>query len=294
MGSQDSPRWPLGDQGVAGVQDASLVENVEADANTFDEGGFAEQADDFDGDDGNAVSCSERLERQAKDRDLVEQLRAVGFTGPRYEALAADLAAYGLAVMQAWIQRRVIYHKSAQFGRPVRCPEAVREHLTTHTNDRNELALEIVAHALVSFRNRALVRGAWSSQGGAALRTFFVGACVAEFANVFRNWLREYTMARAARPCGLGGERDEHSGINPIDGAVDDPSTIVIRNQWLNQELSMIKNKNLRYALHAITFRAATYGEIAEELGLTEPAVKMMVSRYRRERRRRQHDRGTP
>jgi DNA-directed RNA polymerase specialized sigma24 family protein len=270
----------------------------EVDADTFDACGFAdempietEELDDTQ-QDVTATLLAEQLERRMEDRHLVEDLRSQNFAGPRYEVLAADLAAYGLVVTTSWIRRRIIYRKSAERGRPVTCPEFVREHLALDRDDRGELALETVAHALVFFRDYALVRGKWSPRGGAGLRSFFQGACVAVFANVFRTWHREFQDGLRALTYGLSHKLDEERSSLTSSVLNADPADTVAGAQWLDCELAKIKNSHLRYALEAVALHESTYAEIGDELGLSADAVKMMLYRYRQESRRRQGRRG--
>jgi hypothetical protein len=66
--------------------------------------------------------------------------------------------------------------------------DAEREILEGQFEERFDLALENVAEALRFFRNRVLHAGRWSFDGGATVTTFFVGACLPAFPNVFRRW----------------------------------------------------------------------------------------------------------
>ncbi len=56
---------------------------------------------------------------------------------------------------------------------------------------RFELAAESVATALRVFHRYALVGEGWSAEGGASLRTFFVGDCLRAFPTVYRRWCAE-------------------------------------------------------------------------------------------------------
>lgn len=270
------------------------------DIDTFDACGFDELVlNGLDKESGDSeaerrAALAERLERTMQEFDLIETLRAANFTGPRYEALTADLAAYGLNVTDSWIRRRIIYAKSAQRGRPVHCEDFVREHLATASDDRSSLAGEIVAHALVFFGDYSLRREKWSPLGGAGLRTFFIGACVAVFANVFRVWHKEFRNGLRSQPCGVGGERDDVS-LEILDRPSGrDPADLVVSEQWVSAHLAKVAKENLRHALDAIVRRDATYAEIGRELGMPATAVKMMVVRYRKEQVRRQANRGRP
>ena len=56
--------------------------------------------------------------------------------------------------------------------------------------ERLQLALDTTVDALTFFRDRVLREGRWSFDGGATLTTYFIGACILTFPNVFRLWQR--------------------------------------------------------------------------------------------------------
>jgi hypothetical protein len=127
----------------------------------------------------------ERKAQRLRDQHLVDRLACRGFTGPEYATFAAEFAAYGLAVCRAWLTSGIIFSFCARRGRPLGRPP---DHWSS--DDRHELALETVAVALKEFRERALVRRLWSPDGGASLKTYFIGTCLFVFPNVFRTWQR--------------------------------------------------------------------------------------------------------
>jgi DNA-directed RNA polymerase specialized sigma24 family protein len=235
-----------------------------------------------------ARTATERLDQLEAERDHVELLRKSGFAGPAYEIFAAALAAYGIPVIRAWIRTHRIYKLSRDYyGRGVACEDDVREHLATHADDRLELALDIVAHGLVFFRCHALDNGKWAPEGGASLKTFFIGACLAVFPNVFRSWLKEHDAGARQHAVTVEPTIDTAKLDRLILTHDDDPADVVADRLWFAHELSSMPER-VRHAIAAVVLRDEDYTTIAERLGMTSDALKQMLYRYRSEARRRQ------
>ena len=237
-----------------------------------------------------AAEIAERLARLAADRNRITEFRAMNFAGPKFEIFKADLAAYGYPIIRSWIRRGLIYKLTKDRGRGVTCSDSVREHLTRDVIDRRELALETVAQALRLFVRHALIEGTWSPEGGASLTTYFVGACLAVFPNVFRRWHTEHQHWQRTEFCGLG-QPSENASRNRLDQRFDhDPADTVVSTQIFLRELKAMPDR-VRFAVAAVVLHGASYAEIAKELNTTEEAVKQLLHRYRTEARRRQAER---
>jgi hypothetical protein len=127
---------------------------------------------------------AERVQRLAADRELVERIMWAGYLGPEWGKLRRALAEYGVAVMTAWIRsgRIFVECKKSGFG-------GIAKRRPDDDEEASGLAGETVAHSLGFFRDRVLIPGRWDWTKGASLRTYFVGACVRHFPNVY---LRSY------------------------------------------------------------------------------------------------------
>src|SRR6266702_2035011 len=90
----------------------------------------------------------ENAKRRLGDRALLAELAVADFTGPVFEVAVTEFAAYGIAVLMAWMRTGQIIDK-------------------------------------------VLKPGKWDPRRGASLKTFFVGACLLQFPNVFEAWLTE-------------------------------------------------------------------------------------------------------
>lgn len=138
---------------------------------------------------------SESAARRLADAFLVEALRADGFQGRSYSRFEEELARYGMAVISSWISTGKIFTQASRQGFPLKRPSRP---LTPDESD--ELAMESTARALRSFKRMALQEGRWRPDGGADLKTYFLGACVLEFANVYRQFSRSIAREREFIP----------------------------------------------------------------------------------------------
>lgn len=209
----------------------------------------------------------ERKAQRLRDQQLVGRLALRGFTGPEYTTFAAEFAAYGLAICRAWLASGIIFSFCARRGRPLGRPPD-----RWSPDDRHELALETVATALKEFRERALVGKLWSPDGGASLKTYFIGTCLFVFPNVFRTWRRgedrwsQIDLAEATPEC----EGASH----------DDPASIVSARVAVAEELRLLDPRTA--AVIVLTAERYTQQEIAEILGMTIRAVEGVLNRHRR------------
>ena len=240
-----------------------------------------------------AHQAAEQLTRHWEDLARYEDLAAQGFAGVGYELFTADLAAYGYPVIRSMLRRGVVFQYCADRGRPVRVTARDREHLTTPGSDseagddRTELSLETNARALEFFRKYVLLPGAWSVEGGASLNTFYVGACLFAFPNVFQRWAGE---RRRTVPVLPQGEADESSSAawSATGTNLDlDPATTVVSALTVAHELDAMPART-RAVAERVVFDGAPFAEIAAQLGMTERAVEGLLYRYRVDAQRRQ------
>jgi DNA-directed RNA polymerase specialized sigma24 family protein len=256
------PTWEDADGAIDGDLDDALI--------ALHHGGFSP-------DESTAEEAAHRLDRIAQDHAHIEMLRHDRFEGPNYELFKTTLALYGYPVMRAWIRRRQIWSLTAARGRAVRCRDAVRDHLARDLDDRQELAMETVAKALVFFREHALIAGKWTPSGGANITTFFAGACIAVFPNVCRAWLKEYEMDQDCDRLDLGQLDhllDPPTGVGPEDRAC--------QIDLFETALKAAGTDRLRRALASVVLTDAQYAEIAEDEGTSEEAIKQLIYRFRR------------
>jgi DNA-directed RNA polymerase specialized sigma24 family protein len=215
-------------------------------------------------------------ERGAQDdAALVKALALRGFEGPGWDRLCEDLAAYGLSVVRVWIEKGEIFQicrkKKVRIG-----GSPVERHLLSE-DDATELALETVARALRAFR-KVLQYNGWSPEGGANLRTFFVGQCLMQFGNVYRRWSREQLPAPWHWIVTLD---DEHPVLDQREHR-DLEETVMNRLQA--ELLLSLMSKRERVVLELLS-DGWSYSAIGEVLGVTAKAVENVVYRFKRRMR---------
>jgi DNA-directed RNA polymerase specialized sigma24 family protein len=131
-------------------------------------------------------TAAKRLQRLLADQEIVLRLSVEGFDGPTWQKVAAALAEYGWAVMDAWVITGHVFVECRKKG-------LGGDELTAPTggiprDEALELARDTVADALVNFRDQVLKQGKWNPAKGASLSTYFVGNCLLRFVNHYRSW----------------------------------------------------------------------------------------------------------
>lgn len=230
----------------------------------------------------------ESLERRAMDRQLVEELADHGFTGRKYARLEFDLISYGLGLLPAWIYTGYIFPLARKRGMAVMPTTEEMDDLRADPDIRLELAGLTVARTIVTFRERALVGGRWSFEGGASLTTFFAGATLYAFISEFRRWRSE--RIKATKQARAAAVYCDETRVNDADPAVEVANTDAL---W-----SLVKHlPESQQAIVALKGLGYTAVETAEILNIAEGdperRVEGVVYRWRQgERKRRCAARG--
>lgn len=235
-----------------------------------------------------AVLAQERLQRRMADARLVESLKETEFDQDSvwYQMFVSDLAAYGYPVMLSWLRRRVVFSLCAARGRPVRYSDHDLQVLEEAYEERLELALETVAEGLKFFRTHALVQGKWSVDKGASLKTYFMGACLLCFPNVYRRWASEKAKWSAiSQRWDITDEEGRHLAGEQQDTAQEALDQIAISDQ-----LEAMPEGTRDVA--ALVLEGYTHSEIAHKLQITERAVEGRLYRYRKSATRHLRERG--
>lgn len=221
-------------------------------------------------DDERARLAAESLERRQADLELRNDLALADFHGPGWDRYALELVCYGYAVMMAWLTTGEIFDQCKARG----C-NLGSSPLEWTVDDRAELANETVALAVSTFKQHALVEGRWTFDGGATLKTYFIGTCVFTFPNLYRKWLTE----RATLQHLTSIEHDIIERLNPPR----DPGEIAVTQLHLWEGFNNIPDKRTKSVI-ILQEMGYTYAEIGEILQITSRAVEGLI--------RRQHQRG--
>ncbi|MGW1887762.1 hypothetical protein [Streptomyces sp. NPDC001970] len=155
-----------------------------------------------------AQRLQESLDRRMADQQLVRLLAKDGFTGSRYEAFENKLVRYAISVLRAWMYSSWIFTMAGSCGYGLNPHELDLERLTSDSDLREELATMTVALALPRLRRRAFVEGSWTFEGGAGVTTYFMGACLYDFPNKFRQAPRRRGGAPQGAPAPARRQRD--------------------------------------------------------------------------------------
>ena len=222
-------------------------------------------------------------EREPDDAVLVEELRAVGFSGLAYERLEDRLVTYAIDVLDGMFRNRTIYPAVASHAFPLRHTAEESQLLCASEPDRMELVLDATVEGLVLFRRRGLVGGGWSPELGASLRTYFVGACLLCLPNVYRRWQRRRERLRSV----LALPVESLEAVAPVDGfpTQRDPADRVADRLHVEEELERMPPQ-----VQQAMIRMALYGEsvadVAAVIGMTPRALEGRIDRYKAKRRR--------
>ncbi|MFC0439648.1 sigma-70 family RNA polymerase sigma factor [Kutzneria buriramensis] len=226
------------------------------------------------------AEAADRRARREEDRRLYELLAGDQFQGPRYDIFIAELAAYGIGVINSWLYKRVIFQYCANRGRPLPGAARHKDLASADADERDELAIEAVAEGLQFFRAHTLLQGRWDPDGRASLKTFFIGACMLRFPTVWRRWL-----AGTAD----GGRSNSPQIVSVPDtgdllghpASRDQPETVLLANERIEQELSAMP-ADLRDVAWRIAHDDATVVEIADALGVSARSLEGKFYRHRK------------
>jgi DNA-directed RNA polymerase specialized sigma24 family protein len=224
----------------------------------------------------------EQLDRRTADRDLYDRLTAAAFAGPEYREFANELAAYGIAVVTAWLRYGQMFKLCAAHDRPV----GPRPQTWTE-DDIAGLADETVTAALIDFRRRALAGDGWEySEDAASLKTYFAAGCVLAFPNVYRKWERAEQRWRS-----LHDFRETFEDVPAEAVGTPDVATTALRRQEAADGYASLSEKERLIAF----YRLAGYSnaEIAELLDIAGPrAVEGVIYRLHQKTNKRREQEG--
>lgn len=219
--------------------------------------------------------------RLEADRELYAILKADGFIGPNWDVFANEIARYGLAVIRGWLRSRQIFAKCKE--KNAAAPD-LPQHVTDDPVAVNSIADEVVALAIVKFRDKVLAQGRWDPDrrgARATLKSFFIGQCLFQYANAARGWLAE--NANLTRLL----TEHELATATPLtmqpstDDVIREIAAAALRNGASNERAALIL---------ALDSQDYSRKEIADELSLTPDTVASVLKRERARLRRTMED----
>jgi hypothetical protein len=252
---------------------SSFVPVTEADVAALEESVWK---DDYDR--GQQQAIAGNLARREEDRELIARLAKSNFEGPGQDLFEAELAAYGYPVMMAWTRTGEIIRKTKEKGRPLRIP---CDGPGWSREDRSELSSETVARALVFFREKVLRAGAWDYTHGATIKTYFVGACLFQFPNVYQAWQGERQRWNR-RPTVSADDPDGPDMLYQVPSDDDTEHRAIARHK-LQQVMAELAGKHPDlYRVVQMWLEGHTDAQAAEKLGSTPRKIEGQWRRYRR------------
>jgi hypothetical protein len=216
--------------------------------------------------------AADALQRREGDLALRDELAAQGFEGSLWWLFTRELAQYGHAVVIAWLRTNEMFAQCKKRGCYPGPPPLDWAH-----DDLHSIANDTVGQAILDFRERALVRGGWRPDGGASLKTYFVGRCVFAFPNFYRKWRAEQWHRRQLSLSAVGAE-----DIAGVSSSEDDPADIAVRRLHLWRAFDDIGDGRTK---QAVLWQEAGYSieEIAELLGEAgRDVVRGLLQRQRK------------
>jgi len=225
--------------------------------------------------------AARQIQRLA-DQDIVLELQLTGFdpASPAWLTFARSLAEYGYAVFVAWGATGLLRRRAAnqRGGKGVLGYHRIPENLQLPQDQAEELAGLLVTRALIVFRETlANPKTTWRIDGGASIKTYFVGGCLMVLPDVFEPWWRD--------------EQPILGLVDPLEllpeevPSLDDPAQAV--ESLLRVEAHFAGAPVVR-EMFMLQNRGYLLAEIAEMLGdalgrpCTEAAVRSAMSRARR------------
>jgi DNA-directed RNA polymerase specialized sigma24 family protein len=210
----------------------------------------------------------------AADRDLLAALAKEDFQGPLWDRFVHDLATYGISVMQGWIMNGKIFAELSARHIHHSAGNSWRGQMTAQ--DATDMAVETVARAIVSFRDKMLLNSRWSPEGGASIPTLFITQCLFQFPNAHRWWRRE-------REAGFDLPGDPIVSQHPAQEG-GDPARTVIGREYQIELLGDLPHDLIRAAVQLMS-EGYSVREAAEHLGVKPKKIENALTRYRQKKR---------
>jgi DNA-directed RNA polymerase specialized sigma24 family protein len=159
----------------------------------------------------------------------------------------------------------------------MRRPSADLDRLTARSTRMRCRRLLQTPWALDAFLEKVLKPNAWHPEGGASLKTFFIGQCCFQFTNVYKKWWRSEKHRHKSRDAAdlLFNER--------LSTPVPEPDVRVIQGDEVANALGLLSTDVARdaFAMHAAGY---THAEIAESLALADSKAVENLLNYQRRR----------
>jgi len=223
-----------------------------------------------------------RIARLEADSTLMLRLSVEGYDGKTWQEVYKALIDYGFPVMRSWIVTGLVFTKLAEKGHGVPAPPRGQ----VPRDDAIELAYDTVADAVVNFRDKVLKAGRWDPSKGANLTTFFVGNCLLQFTNLYRDWRKQNVQNIATLTIDNSPPGTDHPALQ-LPAHSDPEAEVVNADQSRRNTAEILQPVRSVDTKAILMMRAENFGidEIAETLGLPYKAVESQLYRARKKLR---------
>lgn len=217
------------------------------------------------------LSPQEHLERLVADIELLNDVRVQGLDGPAFAELVRALVEYGYQMIGSWIRTGAIFGKLAEKGvshylarYPKRIPSSV---------DATQMAQDVVADAVVKFRDHVIIPSKWEPAKGAALTTYFTGQCLLRFPQVYVEWLKTNKFnGMCVPPEDVLDPDAETSDIST------DPAAVAVIRSRLRDARKTVPSRMT--AILMLIEEGYSHPEIAHMLGTSVGAIESRLHRH--------------
>lgn len=206
---------------------------------------------------------------RAEHAALVKRLRAEGRDGPTASLLRRQLWTYGFHELRRHLQTGTINQVNTGVPHPLLLDDDA-ELLRESADERDGLVVDTLARTVDPFVAR-LLDGAWRSNRGASLDTYYLGALGRAFWDVYDSWKR--SRRRAHREMIAADAHRRTSAPN------DHPSERIASIEAL-QVVVAEANPEQRVILARIV-QGYSHREIADEIGTTPEGIGSRLYRLR-------------
>ncbi|WP_326613722.1 hypothetical protein OHA57_00010 [Streptomyces anulatus] len=238
-----------------------------------------------------ACLSTDRADRIQQGAALVEELAHYGFDGPEYLKFRDELWTQSEPILKGMIrngrlgQLAIKRHRERGIALWISPEDAAT--LKADDTARDEILIEMQINALRTFRRKALVEKGWNPnyngpRGASCLMTYYIHTCIWEFGRVFKKWAQERVRWHELHALSDFGE-ETPSGRRGIarllqaSGYLDEPGGFVtIFEEILDEQ------KGETQAVIRLTIDGHPDAEIADKLKITNAAVRMRRTRFRK------------
>ncbi|PRY45971.1 hypothetical protein CLV43_101235 [Umezawaea tangerina] len=230
---------------------------------------------------------SEQVAQLDADRRLVELLESTGFEGVRFDKafrkLSQRLMSYAYPVIGSWVHSGAIFRECLRYRTRID-PPAAQAASEWSRAEREDAVVDSIVLGVDFFRDYALRKRKWDHRRGAALTTYFVGACVCCFSKVCNDrWKKKQldeAFIRSAPRFEADVVDDTSELVNALPDTGLDIATLVAVRDQAARTWPRIADEQVREAL-VLHMGGMTQAAAAVEVGLTPKALERRLHTQR-------------